>query len=449
MAVLAGFWGPEAIFWSTSGTPARDVKVTVLDATTLTPTTLYVDETKAQAATNPVLTDERGNLSFFAVPGEYYLRWDGALEDTYVVVGVHPADPSGGGGGSVVSVDGRVGIVTLGDLYTDPTELAAGLAGKASSSHTHVSSQITDFNSAVDSRVQNIVGAAPAALDTLDELAQALGDDANFAGTVTTALAGKQPIDADLTAIAGLAPADGSVLARVAGAWSSRTGAQLKTDLALTKSDVGLANADNTSDVNKPISAAAQTALNSKAATSYVTDPMLKYGILASPGRFEGFQGNGGYANQWIIVRCFVPPNVGPLTRMTIPVKSASAGYASNGKPNQLAWWTDAGTFQSATPDDSTMWNTVDWYVATLSSPVPNFTVGTWIYGGFQINGQTGGGQFVVTSASDAGNIPYSHAPGSSQRFSAYGGSVASLTDFNTSTFGTLTSFTPFLGFLA
>lgn len=46
---------------------------------------------------------------------------------------------------------------------------------------------------AVDARVQQIVGAAPSALDTLDELAAALGDDANFAASVTTSLAGKVP----------------------------------------------------------------------------------------------------------------------------------------------------------------------------------------------------------------------------------------------------------------
>lgn len=47
----------------------------------------------------------------------------------------------------------------------------------------------------------------PAALDTLDELAAALADDANYAASITTALAGKQPLDADLTAIAALTSA--------------------------------------------------------------------------------------------------------------------------------------------------------------------------------------------------------------------------------------------------
>lgn len=46
----------------------------------------------------------------------------------------------------------------------------------------------------VDGRVQLIVDAAPAALDTLNELAASLGDDADFAGTMTTALAGKSAV---------------------------------------------------------------------------------------------------------------------------------------------------------------------------------------------------------------------------------------------------------------
>jgi hypothetical protein len=74
----------------------------------------------------------------------------------------------------------------------------------------------------------------------------------------------QQPLDSDLTAIAGLTAANDDVLQRKSGAWTNRTPAQLKTDLALTKSDVGLANVDNTSDANKPISTATQTALNTK-----------------------------------------------------------------------------------------------------------------------------------------------------------------------------------------
>ncbi len=49
-----------------------------------------------------------------------------------------------------------------------------------------------------------LVNGSPAALDTLKELADALGGDANFSTTVLNALSGKQPIDPTLTALAGL-----------------------------------------------------------------------------------------------------------------------------------------------------------------------------------------------------------------------------------------------------
>ncbi|WP_160541230.1 prophage tail fiber N-terminal domain-containing protein [Escherichia coli] len=52
-----------------------------------------------------------------------------------------------------------------------------------------------------------IVDSSPDALNTLNELAAALGNDPNFATTMTNALAGKQPRDATLTALAGLATA--------------------------------------------------------------------------------------------------------------------------------------------------------------------------------------------------------------------------------------------------
>ena len=54
---------------------------------------------------------------------------------------------------------------------------------------------------AVDTSVANVIDSAPGALDTLNELAAALGDDENFASSMTTALAGKQDniADGDLT----------------------------------------------------------------------------------------------------------------------------------------------------------------------------------------------------------------------------------------------------------
>ena len=52
----------------------------------------------------------------------------------------------------------------------------------------------------VEALIQNVVGAAPTTLDTLKELADALGNDANFATTITTALSNKVNT-ADLVAL--------------------------------------------------------------------------------------------------------------------------------------------------------------------------------------------------------------------------------------------------------
>ncbi|HFK6839904.1 TPA: phage tail protein, partial [Enterobacter roggenkampii] len=55
----------------------------------------------------------------------------------------------------------------------------------------------------VKSAIAEMVGSAPAALDTLNELAAALGNDPNFATTMLNALSGKQPLDNTLTNLSG------------------------------------------------------------------------------------------------------------------------------------------------------------------------------------------------------------------------------------------------------
>lgn len=97
------------------------------------------------------------------------------------------------------------------------------------------------------------VGASPASHTHSVEIDDVFGLEA--------ILDDKQPLDSDLTAIAGLAPADNDVLQRIAGVWANRTLSQLKTSLSLSKNDVGLSEVDNTSDVDKPVSTAQATAI--------------------------------------------------------------------------------------------------------------------------------------------------------------------------------------------
>lgn len=69
----------------------------------------------------------------------------------------------------------------------------------ASSASTTQTYSITKIRDTINTAIGNLTSGAPAALDTLDELAAALGDDANFAATITTALGNRLRVDAAQT----------------------------------------------------------------------------------------------------------------------------------------------------------------------------------------------------------------------------------------------------------
>jgi len=83
-------------------------------------------------------------------------------------------------------------------------ELKASISGAGatindaapSTSAVYSSQKVTDL---VTAATASILNGSPAALDTLKELADALGDDANFSSTVTTALGNRLRFDAAQT----------------------------------------------------------------------------------------------------------------------------------------------------------------------------------------------------------------------------------------------------------
>jgi hypothetical protein len=116
-------------------------------------------------------------------------------------------------------------------------------------------------------QVNAVIASAPAALNTLDELSAALGDDASFAATITSSLTAKAPLT------------NPTFTGTVSG---------------VTKSHVGLANVDNTSDANKPISTATQIALDEKINKIIETNPQPgSYSIIASDA-FKLIEMSGG-----------------------------------------------------------------------------------------------------------------------------------------------------------
>jgi hypothetical protein len=115
------------------------------------------------------------------------------------------------------------------------------------------------------------------------------GGDLKVLGNNVMTVADGQPLDSDLTDISSLAPPNDNILQRKAGAWTSRTPAQLKTDLAL-------GNVENTSDADKPVSTAQATAINAK-----VTDAIVNGVTTVAPSQNAVFDALALKQNNFVL----------------------------------------------------------------------------------------------------------------------------------------------------
>lgn len=101
---------------------------------------------------------------------------------------------TGGQGGTATSVQAIGGPAWLSSQlsgYVTSSSLSSTLGGYVTSSSLSTTLSSYATTSAVNTAIANVINAAPAALDTLKELADALGSDASFSTTVTNSLAGK------------------------------------------------------------------------------------------------------------------------------------------------------------------------------------------------------------------------------------------------------------------
>ena len=131
-----------------------------------------------QFVLEPLSSDPTGTL------GRVY--WNTTSTEPRIYDGTAWQNLLGGGAMSAASILAALLTVdgTTSGLDADLLDGQEG-AAFAQSVHTHASSDITDFTSAVQAIVDVVIGGAPGTLDTLNELAAALGDDANFGTTIT------------------------------------------------------------------------------------------------------------------------------------------------------------------------------------------------------------------------------------------------------------------------
>jgi hypothetical protein len=204
-------------------------------------------------------------------------------------------------------------------LKADSSSVTSALALKADASSVYTKGQVDSIasntlssaNSYADNKAASIVNSAPATLDTLNELASALGNDPNFA-TTTANLIGTKANSSDVNAALALKANSADVSASLelkADSSSVYTKSEVFTKTesnanfepknsniqshisnvsnphAVTKAQVGLGSVDNTSDSSKPISVATQSALDLKANSSDVTSSLsLKVDKIVGKG---------------------------------------------------------------------------------------------------------------------------------------------------------------------
>jgi hypothetical protein len=235
----------------------------------------------------------------------------------------------------------------------------------------------------VNTAVSNLVDAAPTTLNTLNELATALGNDANFSTTIATSLGNK--LDSSTAASTYLTQSNASST-YAPKASPTFTG----TVNGITASMVGLGNVDNTSDANKPISTATQTALNSKLDSSGFTYASIIIPVYTAVGDLPSAASNHG---RWAHVH------------------GAGAMYFAHGgswyraldeEDEKNIYLTDSGTARTLGSGDAykiiefTNSNTI---VVTIPNDASDttFPIGSYV----EVR-QMGGGQITVSATSPA-----------------------------------------------
>ena len=178
---------------------------------------------------------------------------------------------------TTVADDSHNHIIGNVDGLQDALDLKAPLASPALTGTPTAPTTLTTNDSTqiattafVQDRIQEVVASAPAALDTLNELAAAIGDDANFAGTVTTSLGEKLVKASNLSDLTDAAAARTNLgVDTKANTWTGVSG-----DISITSAGVATVADDSHSHIIGNVDGL-QTALDGKLATTHDFDITL------------------------------------------------------------------------------------------------------------------------------------------------------------------------------
>ena len=200
------------------------------------------------------------------------------------------------GTAGITGADGEITVDTIKDTLVVHDGITAGgfpLATEANyftrtATASAISTALTAYDTTTVSEgkiataVSNLVAAAPSTLDTLKELSDALGADANYASTITTALGTKSPIESPTFTGTVTIPSGASISGFALLESPTFTGT---VTIPSGASISGFALLESPSFTGTPIAPTALKATNTTqvATTAYVKDNLADYAVLATP----------------------------------------------------------------------------------------------------------------------------------------------------------------------
>ena len=247
------------------------------------------------------------------------------------------------------AADAAVASAAAADATSKANAAKAFAIQRANHTGQQAISTITGLQTALDAKatpsdvsvaVAAVVNSSPATLDTLRELAAALGDDANFAATVTSALAAKAPINSP------------TFTGTVGG---------------ITKGMVGLGSVDNTADASKPVStaqAAADSAVAAAAAADATSKAAAAQAAAVQRANHTGTQSASTITGLAAVALSNAYADLSGRPTLGTAASAASSDFAAASHTHPLSSLTQS----SATTGQVPTWNGSAWAPATPSS---------------------------------------------------------------------------------
>ena len=328
--------------------------------------------TKTYVTTPPNYRGEYGNGEYYAlndvviipagspygIVGSYFIRSGNPGNPGY------PPEPGGATNGSWT-------------LYSFSNKITVGVDTSVIADKTYVNTAIS-----------NLIDAAPGVLNTLNEIAAAIGDDANFATTITTALATKLNITTAASTYLALANTTEVVQDLVAGMVSGNT---YSTGLAITYDDpAGKLNFEITTKDLPGFTEAAQDSVSSLFTHAGHTNVTATYDDVANRINLSVVaQLTQEQAQDYIaplfthglnpnITATYDDDNQKLILETIIPPSKAIMSASAPASPADGAFWFDTDEYRSGSTRSLKVWNALSSTWEYISTDLSLSTTNTW-----------------------------------------------------------------------